>query len=121
MSARQSPRPRRRPSALDRFVLAGMYRLMGMPGWVDFVLTGGDVSREARLLMLTIVVTLDKDLIERRGYQRFHQWRRRYRPQPRVVRGRRLVPHYRPRVPWIAFEKPTADSDEEVRMGEGER
>jgi len=107
MSARQSPRPR--PRALDRFVVAGMYRLMGMPGWVDFVLTGGDVPREGCLLMLTIVITLDKQLIERRGYQRFHQWRRRYRPQPRVVRGRRLVPHYRPRVPWVAFPAPAPE------------
>jgi len=111
----------KRGSALDRFVLTGMYRLMGMPGWVDYVLTGGDASLQTRYHMLVIVVTLDKQLIERRGYQRFLQWRRRYRPQPRVVRGRRLVPHYRPRVPWIAFEKPTADSNEEVRMGEGER
>ena len=111
----------KRPRALDRFVLAGMYRLMGQPDWLDYVIKEGNASRETRYLMLVIVVTLDKQLIERRGYQRFLRWRRRYRPRFRTTRGRRLKTRYRPHIPWIAFEKPTSDSNEEVRMGEGER
>jgi len=93
-----------RPRRLDRFVVARLYQLMGMPGWVDYMLTGGDVPRDARYLMLVIVVTLDKEVIERRGYQRFRRWQRRYRPPFRVVRGRRLVPHYQPRLPWRALK-----------------
>lgn len=109
MSARQSPSPRRRPSALDRFVVAGIFRLMGRPGWVDFVLTGGDVSRDTRYLMLTIIVTLTREGIERRGYRLYERWRRRYRPRLRVVRGKRLKADYRPRLPWAVFKKPPSE------------
>jgi len=89
-----------RRGALNRRVMASLYQVMGQPGWVDTVLDEslGDVV--TRYLMLTVLVKLNRAAIERYGAQLHASWRRRYRPPLRVVRGRRLVPHYQPRLPW---------------------